>query len=125
RAASSASSALTGPLHPAPLLPSLDRVHLVSGLDRFEDGVEIECVAELHELLAQVRDVDATRHIDDHLHGEHGRAGVGRGVAAGRDFRDIDAARGDRKSTRLNSSHVAISYAVFCLKKKNMNESSS
>src|SRR5690625_5865522 len=27
------------------------------------------------------------------------------------------ARRGDRKSTRLNSSHVAISYAVFCLKK--------
>src|SRR6266496_6253333 len=26
--------------------------------------------------------------------------------------------RGDRKSTRLNSSHVEISYAVFCLKKK-------
>src|SRR5690606_887894 len=28
----------------------------------------------------------------------------------------------DRKSTRLNSSHVKISYAVFCLKKKNNNE---
>src|SRR5439155_25343222 len=27
----------------------------------------------------------------------------------------------DRKSTRLNSSHVAISYAVFCLKKKKKN----
>src|SRR5690606_41087738 len=27
----------------------------------------------------------------------------------------------DRKSTRLNSSHVKISYAVFCLKKKNKN----
>src|SRR5437660_4088318 len=27
---------------------------------------------------------------------------------------------GDRKSTRLNFSHVAISYAVFCLKKKKM-----
>src|SRR2546426_8794319 len=26
---------------------------------------------------------------------------------------------GDRKSTRLNSSHLVISYAVFCLKKKN------
>src|SRR5690625_7041862 len=32
----------------------------------------------------------------------------------------VDASSGrDRKSTRLNSSHVAISYAVFCLKKKN------
>src|SRR5690606_39557566 len=29
------------------------------------------------------------------------------------------AAQQDRKSTRLNSSHVKISYAVFCLKKKN------
>src|SRR5690606_41062479 len=29
-----------------------------------------------------------------------------------------EAARRDRKSTRLNSSHVKISYAVFCLKKK-------
>src|SRR5699024_12003530 len=28
----------------------------------------------------------------------------------------------DRKSTRLNSSHVSISYAVFCLKKKNRNK---
>src|SRR3712207_8331533 len=28
---------------------------------------------------------------------------------------------GDRKSTRLNSSHANISYAVFCLKKKNNN----
>src|SRR5437868_7866707 len=28
----------------------------------------------------------------------------------------------DRKSTRLNSSHVSISYAVFCLKKKNTNQ---
>src|SRR5699024_12231877 len=28
--------------------------------------------------------------------------------------------RTDRKSTRLNSSHVSISYAVFCLKKKNL-----
>src|SRR5690606_39661469 len=29
---------------------------------------------------------------------------------------------GDRKSTRLNSSHVKISYAVFCLKKKKSNK---
>src|SRR3712207_8628505 len=31
---------------------------------------------------------------------------------------DADVGRGDRKSTRLNSSHANISYAVFCLKKK-------
>src|SRR2546426_2672439 len=32
--------------------------------------------------------------------------------------RNPPAAGGDRKSTRLNSSHLVISYAVFCLKKK-------
>src|SRR5690606_40349908 len=32
------------------------------------------------------------------------------------------ASRADRKSTRLNSSHVKISYAVFCLKKKKINK---
>src|SRR5205807_2794429 len=32
--------------------------------------------------------------------------------------RDQDAESRDRKSTRLNSSHLVISYAVFCLKKK-------
>src|SRR5690625_2882890 len=35
------------------------------------------------------------------------------------DFKKLDRWMRDRKSTRLNSSHVAISYAVFCLKKKN------
>src|SRR5690625_2995354 len=33
-------------------------------------------------------------------------------------FIQCEITGGDRKSTRLNSSHVAISYAVFCLKKK-------
>src|SRR5699024_11725696 len=38
---------------------------------------------------------------------------------AGRFIEDSPTAtRSDRKSTRLNSSHVSISYAVFCLKKK-------
>src|SRR5690625_6786829 len=35
----------------------------------------------------------------------------------------VVARAGNRKSTRLNSSHVAISYAVFCLKKKKITES--
>src|SRR5690625_5401831 len=33
-------------------------------------------------------------------------------------YHDYTAGKADRKSTRLNSSHVAISYAVFCLQKK-------
>src|SRR5262245_62568997 len=43
-----------------------------------------------------------------------GGAPQGREAAARRGA----ARRGDRKSTRLNSSHLGISYAVFCLKKK-------
>src|SRR5439155_27331560 len=39
---------------------------------------------------------------------------------AQRDLPDAAEPEVDRKSTRLNSSHVAISYAVFCLKKKNI-----
>src|SRR2546426_6907976 len=41
------------------------------------------------------------------------------GTTAGGSYRFApDALPGDRKSTRLNSSHLVISYAVFCLKKK-------
>src|SRR3712207_9079344 len=45
-------------------------------------------------------------------------ANAGHGL--GRAFldQDFDEIRQDRKSTRLNSSHANISYAVFCLKKK-------
>src|SRR5688572_33213949 len=49
-----------------------------------------------------------------------GRDSGGRTVARRADDRDARDAelRQDRKSTRLNSSHSQISYAVFCLKKK-------
>src|SRR6267143_514005 len=40
-------------------------------------------------------------------------------------YAEANATLADRKSTRLNSSHSSISYAVFCLKKKNLQESSS
>src|SRR2546430_11364496 len=43
---------------------------------------------------------------------------LGVGLEQRRDLRPIDAKQ-DRKSTRLNSSHSQISYAVFCLKTKN------
>src|SRR3712207_6922517 len=47
----------------------------------------------------------------------HGHAGRGRGPAMALQSR-LPGLRPDRKSTRLNSSHANISYAVFCLKKK-------
>src|SRR2546426_2880497 len=40
------------------------------------------------------------------------------GVPTNHRQHQLHASRGDRKSTRLNSSHLVISYAVFCLKKK-------
>src|SRR3712207_8657820 len=39
-------------------------------------------------------------------------------VASGQEEDEVEPAVQDRKSTRLNSSHANISYAVFCLKKK-------
>src|SRR2546426_5534062 len=39
---------------------------------------------------------------------------------AGRRALRVGATTGDRKSTRLNSSHLVISYAVFCLKKQTL-----
>src|SRR5256885_4751734 len=46
------------------------------------------------------------------------RNGVARGRRRRRRRARESADRADRKSTRLNSSHLVISYAVFCLKKK-------
>src|SRR5437870_8348513 len=53
--------------------------------------------------------------------GSPGRVKDGRGGLHSFDWR----AWQDRKSTRLNSSHVAISYAVFCLKKKKKKQKKS
>src|SRR2546427_5947528 len=65
----------------------------------------------LHDALPIYRGIEreAVHALPRRVH-EH-RAGAVQDVAGG----DL----GDRKSTRLNSSHSQISYAVFCLKKKN------
>src|SRR5437870_8545652 len=74
-----------------------------------------------------VLDAEVTEHLDGALVGDVrarrvGGAGVlgdGYGIhAVGCQERRGGKPGRDRKSTRLNSSHVAISYAVFCLKKK-------
>src|SRR3712207_7117413 len=61
----------------------------------------------LGEPMAAIRRADATW---------NGNLAQGRGVVTAS---TSNAFSQDRKSTRLNSSHANISYAVFCLKKKN------
>src|SRR5207253_2176916 len=60
----------------------------------------------------------AKEEIHEYLRGQRAFFGVSVDLSTVPDFqrRVLEAARQDRKSTRLNSSHVAISYAVFCLK---------
>src|SRR5690606_41041518 len=64
----------------------------------------------VQQALGRVR-VAAVAGIDQH--------GTRRGGGGERGDRAVARVPEDRKSTRLNSSHVKISYAVFCLKKKN------
>src|SRR3712207_7353755 len=64
----------------------------------------------------------AGRRDGGNLRGPQLASDEGEGVAEGRQRLGVPAhalGRRDRKSTRLNSSHANISYAVFCLKKKN------
>src|SRR5690606_41470573 len=76
---------------------------------------------ELNRPLADLRLVElapaTARRVDHELHlaAFHAVEDVRRALSDLSDRGDVQ----DRKSTRLNSSHVKISYAVFCLKKKN------
>src|SRR3712207_8018713 len=54
--------------------------------------------------------------------GRRGLLGQDRGAQGHRGARELER---DRKSTRLNSSHANISYAVFCLKKKKTDNNST
>src|SRR5256885_11094522 len=73
---------------------------------------------------ARGRDDDAALPLSDRRHEIHDAAGevFGRGLEPEALLRvkrrEILEEQLDRKSTRLNSSHLVISYAVFCLKKK-------
>src|SRR2546429_5108888 len=73
-------------------------------------------------ILAVSTDVHPRQHNLRMMPGEGGRLGhqLGNGARPVRPARERGRAEGavDRKSTRLNSSHGYISYAVFCLKKK-------
>src|SRR3712207_7110776 len=74
----------------------------------------------LFRSLGRVRACDPALHGGLRLRKPHGRDIAAEDPAA---VRHRPCSRPDRKSTRLNSSHANISYAVFCLKKKNKNNS--
>src|SRR5207302_10970516 len=65
-----------------------------------------EAIAELQRAIAGAEDPLERARLQVHLAQAH------------MEPRALERILGDRKSTRLNSSHVKISYAVFCLKKK-------
>src|SRR6267154_3374857 len=72
-------------------------------------------VNQLQTILGVI-EADALRHVDDRLF-----EALAKGSRWGKTPGQIvphDRKQPDRKSTRLNSSHPSISYAVFCLKKK-------
>src|SRR5256885_12093957 len=74
-------------------------------------------LVELH-LVAALREPQGRRHPSKSAAGDRYLWGAHRAIVS-----DVTSARArwtsaDRKSTRLNSSHLVISYAVFCLKKK-------
>src|SRR5690554_7501751 len=77
--------------------PEIDSKKIVLWGSSFGGGHVIELAAEHHDLLGAIAHVPMLN-----------------GMLA---VRAVPPLR-DRKSTRLNSSHVRISYAVFCLKKK-------
>src|SRR5205814_10557696 len=98
------------PPHPSPLFPytTLFRSYLIAdrvGSPDQSDVAQLERSAVDPQLPRQ-----AYRLEGGELVGASFRGGVLRGQLIG--------GVGDRKSTRLNSSHLGISYAVFCLKKK-------
>src|SRR2546430_6530477 len=69
------------------------------------------------DLPVHQRPVDAVHRPPSHAGQQAARRREGGGTEGSR-ARPQDRLHADRKSTRLNSSHSQISYAVFCLKKK-------
>src|SRR5688572_31552402 len=92
------------------LFPYTTLFRSILGIDRIVIGI---AVVRLLAVSPPVTEVFAGRRIED------GHAPVD--VSVG----DEELVRPDRKSTRLNSSHSQISYAVFCLKKKKKTKTNS
>src|SRR2546426_6118659 len=85
---------------------------------------EIVCVGDVHEGLSFDFRIDPETGISERALDLHGNFAKAARWAIEHDASLFcilgDLFDRDRKSTRLNSSHLVISYAVFCLKKKNI-----
>src|SRR5690625_3332194 len=91
-------------------LPSVEQVVVVPYLEQKPDTDGLEHVAFWEKALQTPGELTFEQVPFDHplwILYSSGTTGLPKAIV-----------QGDRKSTRLNSSHVAISYAVFCLKKK-------
>src|SRR5690625_5811650 len=93
--------------------PALDRLAIADDRDPITQGLDLgeDVAGQEHRPAALTLCLDAV--VED---GFHQRVEPGGGLVEQKQLH-IGGER-DRKSTRLNSSHVATSYAVFCLKKK-------
>src|SRR5690606_40133838 len=88
---------------------TLFRSHLAEEVSGIEVGDD-------HFATVVVLDEDGDRPLDDEEQGVAAITGVDDGALGGDRCETLFfIIKGDRKSTRLNSSHVKISYAVFCL----------
>src|SRR5699024_11704779 len=98
----------TTPVSPHPSSLSLHDALPISGYPSLDTSVDL---AHRTNLVLYCFGIDA---FTFHMGPDHGRSGHNIQNSP----HTQHPRRRDRKSTRLNSSHVSISYAVFCLKKK-------
>src|SRR5437588_5438887 len=80
----------------------------------FRSGFVLHAPETIGELIAVLFDLQKSAGVDHLGRLQPGAAELADHLPIG----VVGVARQDRKSTRLNSSHTVISYAVFCLKKK-------
>src|SRR5271168_891832 len=84
-------------------LADLNLAHALT-LYWFENGIQIQVIAKIHELFAQYANMQATRHVHDHLNGKHRSAGMRSRIGARRKFGDVDAALREKSG---ESGHYA------------------
>src|SRR5690625_6550805 len=110
-------------IHVAAILMGSPKMNEYANLtiDQFQGAGELPVTEEeLNKLLGHLKALDLSLH-PEKLENRpllfwHGEADTVVPAEHAKSF--YENVKRDRKSTRLNSSHVAISYAVFCLKKK-------